>query len=151
MTYIAVRNDVRGHGIARGLVEATLRTIRASDAARFVLLAETENPARIDEPTERAVAEDRLRVLDRLGLLRLSIDYVQPPLGPGKRALDDLLLLCYAPTEASNEISGEQLSRFLREFYAALGHPDSQDLVRMLDALAKLPVVIPSRLVQLPK
>jgi GNAT superfamily N-acetyltransferase len=136
-TYIAVRPDARRLGLAAGLMSQAVRTSGTNQANECSLLAEAENPARISDAAERARAEERLRILDKLGMRILPIEYVQPTLGPGKHPLDDLLLLCFSPQEAPSRIPAKRISAFLNEFYAALGQANAPYLARIGAVLSK--------------
>jgi GNAT superfamily N-acetyltransferase len=135
-TYLVVHPHVRGRGIASRLLAEVLRIMAADQSQEPVLLAEAEDPARIAAPADRAFAEARLRILDRLGLRRLPIDYVQPALGPDKSTLDSLFLLCFDPAGDSC-VPARRIDAFLHEFYAACGQADSPYVAQISLALAK--------------
>jgi len=137
VTYLVVRPDSRHRGIASGLVREAVRTIGANQTKDCNLFAEAENPDLIADPANRAHAEERLRILDKLGMRYVPIEYIQPPLGPDKQALDDLLLLYFAPDEAQSRIPVSRLVAFLNEFYAALNQDNSPYLARIGSTLSK--------------
>jgi GNAT superfamily N-acetyltransferase len=137
-TYLAVRPQARHRGIASGLLAACVRRIERTGAPDWLLFAETENPERIANPAEREFARLRLRILTALNMRRLTIDYIQPALAPDKHALDDLLLLAYAPQGAAAvDVPATRLAAFLDEFYRALQQAGSADLARMKAQLAR--------------
>jgi GNAT superfamily N-acetyltransferase len=135
-TYLVVHPHVRGRGIASRLLAEVLRIMAADQTQGPVLLAEAEDPARIAAPADLAFAEARLRILDKLGLRRLPIDYVQPALGPDKSTLDSLFLLCFDPAGYSC-VPARRIDAFLHEFYAACGQADSPYVAQISLALAK--------------
>jgi GNAT superfamily N-acetyltransferase len=147
VTYLVVRPDARRQGVASGLMMEVVRTIGESQTKDCSVLAETENPARIADAADHAAAVERLRVLDKLGMRHLSIEYVQPALGPDKHALDDLLLLCFVPGEAPARIPAKRIAAFLNEFYAALGQVNSPYLARIASVLSKQDFLPTKRLV----
>ena len=112
------------------------------------LVAEAENPLRL-HGEERVPAYRRLSFLTRLGLQRLPINYVQPPLAPDKPPCRDLLLLC-DPRPDGSGATADGIVEFLCEFYGALDQPDAPELQRMLKFLKKpsdiapIPLQIPA-------
>jgi GNAT superfamily N-acetyltransferase len=134
-TYLAVRADMRNRGIAGGLVGEALREIRLFGSECWVLFAEAEDPDRISAKDEQTAAELRLRILDGLGFQPLLLQYVQPSLGPGKRQLDDLRLLCRLPQPDCTQVPAARIASFLREFYAALDQSDSPWLAATVSEL----------------
>jgi GNAT superfamily N-acetyltransferase len=147
LSYLAVSPAVRRQGIAKGLISEVLRIIDTEQSQVPILLAEAENPARICDAVDRAQAEARLRILDKLGMRQLPIGYVQPALGPGKSALDDLLLLCFDPVEGSSPIPASRIKKFLREFYAACGQANSYYISQISLTLSGHDFLSPKRLV----
>jgi hypothetical protein len=147
-SYIAVRPDARHHHVASGLVGEAVRDIEACGPADWLLFAEAEDPEKLTDADECAQARQRLLALDRLGMKRLPVAYVQPALAPDKRALDDLMLLCYAPDGDPDraQISAARVAAFLAEFYAALGQANSEHLQRMNITLGRLDGLRPERL-----
>jgi GNAT superfamily N-acetyltransferase len=145
-TYLVVHPQVRGRGIATRLLSEVLRVMAAGQSQDPILLAEAEDPARMSDPIERAFAEARLRILDRLGLRRLPIDYVQPALGPDKSTLDNLFLLCFDPT-GDSRVLAHRIDAFLLEFYAACGQSSSPYVAQISRVLAKQDALPTRRLV----
>jgi hypothetical protein len=136
-TYLAIRTDMRNQGIAGGLIEEALRSIRPRGTGRWLFFAEAENPDCISAKDERSAAETRLRIQDRLGFQPLLIQYVQPSLGPGKRQLDDLRLLCRLPQPDCTQVPAARVASFLREFYEALDQSDSLWLAATVSELSR--------------
>jgi hypothetical protein len=105
--YIVVGTALRGVGIGRGLFDAR-KALLDAEAQRHGaahcrgLFIEVDNPERTPAgfvEAERQTALDprqRLRIFDRLGFRRVDLAYVQPPLAPGKHAVDYMDLL-FAP------------------------------------------------------
>ena len=141
-TYIAVHSGLRGHGVATELFARMKSAIVARAPSKlWQLLAEAENPLRL-RGEERIAGYRRLSFLTRLGLRRLPIDYIQPPLAPGKPPGRGLLLLCAARPDAPGP-SADDVAGFLGEFYDALDQPDAPELEQMLRFLAKSPDTAP--------
>jgi len=105
--YLVARKERHGQGIGRLLFDA--RHAVLNELAREYgqtscrgLFIEADNPQRTPldlQARERETAMDavtRLRVFAHLGFLRVEVDYVQPPLGPGKQPVSFLDLL-FAP------------------------------------------------------
>ena len=105
--YIVSRPDVRGQGIGRRLFDARKRQLdeaarAAGHAGCHGLFIEADSPERtpaalLEAERETGLdARERLRLFAHLGFLRVDVEYVQPPLGPGKQAVPYLDLL-FAP------------------------------------------------------
>jgi GNAT superfamily N-acetyltransferase len=105
--YLVVRKDLHGEGIGRRLFAARRATLdelarQTHQAACRGLFIEADNLERTPadlQARERATAMDtlvRLQVFAHLGFLRVDLEYVQPPLGPGKQPVHYLDLL-FAP------------------------------------------------------
>jgi GNAT superfamily N-acetyltransferase len=105
--YIVADRRARGIGVGRQLFDMR-KNLLDQDAAEngqprcHGLFIEADNPERA--PAEFAEIEritaldnrERLRIFAHLGFRRVDLRYVQPPLGPGKDAIDYLDLL-FAP------------------------------------------------------
>lgn len=149
MTYLAVRQDRRGAGLARRLFNAATRTIRAhATNTEWQLYAEAENPLHF-AGADRAAAYARLPVLAALGLRRLSFAYIQPALDPTKHQLDNLMFLYWVRADAPAPTPA-RLTAFLREFYAALDQADSAALKATEAALAGTTAMFPRALPRTP-
>jgi GNAT superfamily N-acetyltransferase len=126
VTYLCVRPDMRGQGIAAFLLGRAVETVRSNTAsASAQVFAEAENPDSFAEPSMREAASHRLSVLSRLGFREVPIKYRQPALAPGKRPVDHLKFLIWS-AEGSAGVKLSTLRAFMREFYSALhaGEPD---------------------------
>jgi len=134
-TYIAVRLEDRGKGVATGLMAEVARTIRLNGRSDWLLFAETENPALVPD-AEAAWARTRLQVLTELDMRRVDIEYVQPALAASKRPCRDLFLLCYAQDAPNRTLPAARVMDFLRDFYAALHQQDSAELRRLTSELS---------------
>jgi hypothetical protein len=105
--YLVVRKQRHGEGLGRRLFDArkTMLNELAREAGQdscHGLFIEADSPERTPphlQAREREMAMDavtRLAVFAHLGFLRVELDYVQPPLGPGKQPVTYLDLL-FAP------------------------------------------------------
>ena len=129
-TYLYVSDDepYRHRGHARALLLEADQACRALGPVRAVL-AEAEWPEalrlRAAPLAEVAVARARMRFFARLGARLFNLDYVQPVLGAGKRAVSYLRLFLLPAPDGAARLPDEPLSvavgAFLNEFYAALG------------------------------
>jgi len=125
-TYMCVRPEVRGHGVAKFLLRNALDVIRSHTGGGSVpLFAEAEKPDEQTDAPARALARQRLPILSQLGFRKVPIVYRQPALGPGKHALDNLEFLVFTGGEEAS-IKLWVLRGFMREFYESLdaGQPD---------------------------
>ena len=145
-TYIYVDDapGQRHRGHARGLLAAAGKAFAEVGPVR-AMLGEAEWPELLQShgfpADEVAVARKRLRFFARLGARMLNIEYVQPPLGPGKRpvAYLKLFVLPFAPEEEARAPADElpaAVDAFLGEFYAALAQESGMPADEA--ALAKL-------------
>jgi GNAT superfamily N-acetyltransferase len=148
ITYIAVRPELRRHGIAAGLMRHAVNFI-GNLCVDSILFAETENPACIADPLQRSFAQQRLAALDSFGLRSLPLAYVQPALTLDKPVLHNLLLLCYAPDDQPpyEQIAANRVMTFLTEYYTGLKQADSIHLQRMCTALSEVGVLQVQRLI----
>lgn len=147
ISYVAVAAAARGRGLGRQLFEALRRSLESGRLSR----GETVRAAfaEIHDPAAVAAAEDvldpqaRLRVMARLGGMRVPVDYLQPPLGPGRSAAGGLWLIAFPElARGAPPLSAETVRAFLVEFYRELGsaQPERDPLYAAtfasLDALA---------------
>lgn len=130
ITYLCVRPDMRGKGVARFLLGRAVDGVRASNGP-VPLFAEAENPCLQSNDCGRKSAIGRMRILDKLGFREIPIHYRQPSLGPGKRAVDNLKFLLLATETTAVEF--RVLQAFMHEFYSSLGA--ALDEARMFDGL----------------
>lgn len=127
LTYLLVAPDMRRTGLGRRLAEAAAGLLRAESETgeQPIMFAEAERPELVEDGSEKAVAVERLRILGSLGALAADLDYVQPPLAPG-RASHRLLLLAAEETLPDDGMApGIKVLAFLDELYRALGHDPS--------------------------
>lgn len=132
--YVLDRPEYRRRGYARALLDTALLACAALGPVRAAL-AEVEWPPLL--PTTRfgsqliADAQRRLHFFERLGARRITLDYVQPALGPAQQSVPWLRLLLLPTPDAQDEPSLRRaLDLFLEEFHSAL----AQEAGRALDA-----------------
>jgi GNAT superfamily N-acetyltransferase len=110
--YIVAEPAVRGRGLGRQLFNARKEVLDAEARRRHAdqcrgLFIEVDNPDRTPSDfveAERETSLDtrqRLQLFEHLGFRRVDAPYVQPPLAPGKQAIDYLDLL-FAPWGGSD-------------------------------------------------
>jgi GNAT superfamily N-acetyltransferase len=119
ITYLCVRQDMRGRGVARFLLGHAVDCVRVPNGP-VPLFAETEDPPLQSDESHRKTAIARLRILDKLGFREIPIHYRQPSLGPGKRPVDSLKFLLLAAADTAG-VKVSTLRAFMREFYDSLG------------------------------
>lgn len=133
-TYLCIKPEMRGHGVAGFLLACALDIIKAQAKGSAVpLFAEAENPMEQVDTAVRASAIRRLPILSRLGFRRLPIKYRQPALGPGKQPLDNLAFLVFTGGKPAS-VKLSTLRAFMREFYASLGAGEPDEM-RMFEGL----------------
>jgi GNAT superfamily N-acetyltransferase len=108
--YLVLEPESRGMGLGRQLFERRKAILNAHASGHcHGLFIETDSPERT--PPEMLEAERnssmdehaRLRLFAHLGFKRVNVAYVQPPLGPGKEAVDYLDLL-FAPWDSERDV-----------------------------------------------
>lgn len=133
-TYMAIRPDHQGQGLAHDLLARVIKTV-TSDASlqRPLLFAEAENPRMFSDAHQRSHAYRRLLLLEGLGFRHVPLDYIQPALAREKSPANDLSLLSYVDNSdfAFIQLPTDRVIRFLEEFYAALHQQDSAALASM--------------------
>jgi GNAT superfamily N-acetyltransferase len=127
VTYIAVEPQHRGAGVARTLMRAAVGRLdavaRDQGAPLRAIFAEAEDPSRV-EAIRQAAANERLRILKRLGARAVDLRYVQPGLSSGGGRARHLMLLRLGGGEAP--IGSAIVRDFIHEFYRALGIADPE-------------------------
>jgi hypothetical protein len=123
LTYIVAAAGSQRHGVARKLGAAALEAVRVlNGGVTPPVFAEAERPEDARTPKAARRARARLALLSRLGVVRAELDYVQPPLAPG-RGSRRLLLLAGKSTLADGATApAAQVHAFLAELYRSLGH-----------------------------
>jgi len=102
--YLVVEPHARGGGLGRKLFDRRKgildgRAARHGSGACRGLFIEVDSPERMPPEVLEAErdssidARERLRIFGHLGFRRVDVQYVQPPLGTGKEAVDYLDLL----------------------------------------------------------
>jgi hypothetical protein len=141
LTFVFVGSAYRQGGIARELTgRAHARLTSVSGGKLRFLFAEAEDPVRVASGGIRTSIDPelRLRILSRLGARVVNIQYVQPALGPGKRAAEHLMLLLLAPQDVET-LQRQALEEFLREFYASLYVEEKEMDTLLGKAFAEIP------------
>ena len=114
--YLLVRKERHNQRIGRLLFDARRAVLdqlarQSGQTSCGGLFIEADNPERTPpdlQARERETAMDgltRLQVFAHLGFLRVDMEYVQPPLGPGKQPVSYLDLL-FAPWDAHIQKEG---------------------------------------------
>ena len=119
--YIVTSAVERGRGLGRRLFDA--RKALLDEYAQlyrhdgcFGVFIEVDSPLRTPaafldaERTSALDAWERLRIFDHLGFRRVEVTYAQPPLAPGKQAVDYLDLLFAPWGRLGGHVSGAQSS-----------------------------------------
>ena len=140
--YVLDEPELRRHGHARSLLDKARGAFDDSNNLEF-LLAESEWPERLlacgSPAVEVTVARERLLFFARIGARLINIDYMQPALGPGQKAISYLRLLAIPPAATpkarfDEARLGHAVAHFLSDFYSALSQeskfpPDRSTLV----------------------
>jgi GNAT superfamily N-acetyltransferase len=119
--YLAVREELRGGGIGRRLVER-LRAECEADAGVRLAVGEVHDPRHWGDGGGAERPLDRLRFFEGAGARVLDAPFVQPALRPGSPRVPGFLLLAlYADRafEAERSVPSELLAGFVRDYYGA--------------------------------
>jgi len=127
--YLVVDESLRHRGLARTLFDQR-KAILDADAVRHGqatcsgLFIEVDSPWRI--PSELLAFEsldpvERLRVFGHFGFRRVAVAYTQPPLAPGKEAVDymDLLFVPWGSARQSDSVPSEWVLWTLEAIWSA--------------------------------
>lgn len=131
ISYVAVAEAARGRGLGRQLFDALRRTLESGRLSRGAsvqaVFAEIHDPAALAATGDVLDPRARLRVMARLGGMRIPVAYLQPPLGPGQSAAGGLWLIAFpALAPAAPPPSVETVRVFLVEFYRELGSAEPE-------------------------
>lgn len=144
LSYIAVAERRRGEGIARGLFDRAIVSVRAAadrdgQPLRGVF-GEIHDPARVADASDVIKPSDRVRIMERLGGWRVPVSYVQPALDETSERSDRLMLIAF-PLDGRPFLDPGAIRDFLSEFYRALGIADpstDSDFRRTMEELQAL-------------
>ena len=143
--YIVVDNDYRSKGIGKELIATGLdliqQKISATGKSVKHIFLEVDIPFTAQSDSETSMDPiARVIVWEKYGARRIPINYVQPPLSPGKEPVDNMMLMCLSGhcgiTEES--ISAEDLKDFLTDFYKGLNAAGRKELQIMLDEIDRV-------------
>jgi hypothetical protein len=136
ITYMAVREELRGLGIGREIFRQAQRRFNR-DQPGSCLLAEVHNPKMVIAEAETMNPIERLRFFGSLGGKLIPFQYVQPPLSHQGKKVNSFLLLAFP--RCDKLLNAKKLILFLEEFYEALSidrpwmNPDFKSMVDELN------------------
>jgi GNAT superfamily N-acetyltransferase len=117
ITYMAVREELRGLGIGREIFRQAQRRFNR-DQPGSCLLAEVHNPNMVIAEADTMNPMERLHFFGSLGGKLIPFQYVQPPLSHQGKKVSSFLLLAFPRREKL--LNAKKLILFLEEFYEAL-------------------------------
>ena len=128
--YIVADAANRGMGLGRRLFDARKAVLDAEARRRGQeqcngLFIEVDDPERtppdlLEAERETALdASQRLRIFAHFGFRRVDVAYVQPPLGPGKQAIDYLDLLFAPWSSEARRITSEWILDTVEAIWSA--------------------------------
>ena len=131
ISYVAVAAVARGRGLGRQLFDALRRSLESGRLSGgktvHAVLAEIHDPAAMAATEDVLDPQARLRVMARLGGMRVPVTYLQPPLGPGQSAAGGLWLIAFPElAPAAPPLSAGTVRAFLVEFYRELGSTEPE-------------------------
>lgn len=129
VSYLAVAETARRHGLARRLFDLLSARIRSGLASAHqpvaAVLAEIHDPGRIDGDEDVLDPAARLHVIARLGAKRIPVHYVQPALSTDQEPAEGLWLVAFPDRVIDPAaLTAERVRDFLIEFYRELGCAD---------------------------
>ena len=124
----------KGYGMMLLVKRALKDYIKPAGVKRA--FAEVEREGDFSNPTERKIAEERLKLFERLGGLPLLADYVQPNYSPEKKPVPlHPLLLNF---DGEKNISNTEFINFMKAFYHdiyGLQTPNHQYITHIIDSI----------------
>lgn len=124
LSYLAVRDDLRGRGIGGFLLDRVARSWY-EDKGVLLALGEVHDP-RVWSSQEGEAARRRLRLYERHGAELLDMPFVQPALRPDAHRVPGFLVLAFHVDPSILMRSGDRsgvpaglLSWFVRRYYAS--------------------------------
>jgi GNAT superfamily N-acetyltransferase len=131
IAYLAVRMDLRGHGMGTSLIQSAVARW-AEELGANLVVAEVEDPAAFTgRPGEDP--QGRLRLYHRFGAQRIDTAYIQPELNPGNGRVKGMFLIVGSSGHqtgsrgAHAEIPSDMVADFLTEYYADAEGPGYDD------------------------
>lgn len=113
ISWLSTSEHARGHGLGGKLLQTAID--EGTKLGAKWLIGEIENPA--TPPTSVAHGDPAARSLfyARRGAKALMLDYLQPPIEPGKNAMD-MLLIVFSQQPLPAALPAKPLSRFLKDY-----------------------------------
>lgn len=124
LIYLVTNPRFRGRGCAKKLIgEGLTKLIKNFKSAATGVFVETNIPNLTKEDSFSPTT--RCQIFEKLGMKRIPIKYIQPPLEFGKDWVFNLQLLYY-PIDNLEEISTNEVIYFLNSLYASLDQPTDE-------------------------
>ncbi len=149
LSYLAVRPDLRGHGIGTALVERVGPRWYSLAGVRLAV-AEVHDPRAFPD-VEGEDASSRLRFYGRLGARVLGVPFVQPALDPGGARIPGFLLVALHVDSTletrrgdASELRSDILGKFVRRYFEAaegVRDPSDAQLDQLLDLIDDPPTI----------
>jgi GNAT superfamily N-acetyltransferase len=124
LAYNAVAPEFQGQGLGRTMVEA--RQIALLDVAKSKgrklggVFIECNDPAKIKPEDDVMDPATRIKMFERWGARVLPIDYVQPPLGAGRKKCASMKLLAYPHPVTGKYPTNSEIKDFVNGIYGEL-------------------------------
>jgi hypothetical protein len=128
VAYIAVRSDLRGNGIGKGIIEVARRAL-VFDPYPLLVVAEVEHPGHYSKSALGDPAA-RIRLFAAMGAELLSLPYFQPRLYADAERVENLMLVAFyvdesalvaldfGPAGVRRAVQGDVVDQFLVEYFS---------------------------------
>jgi GNAT superfamily N-acetyltransferase len=124
LTYIVVKDEYRGKGLARNLIDLTISQLRDDSEGKIRCLFLETNSERVkDDIIDPA---ERLLIWQRLGFVPLrQLSYVQPALSASQSKCRDLILCYHSSYAVAKGLDSRIVLDWIEEFYEVLEGKDT--------------------------
>lgn len=135
LSYLAVKSELREHGLGLQLIEqAALTWIER--CAPLLVVGEVEDPRHYASDQQYGDSWARLRLYERFGAKVLPLSYFQPALAPGKSRVRHMMLMTFwlnkQAFRAPGRVDGVIIEQFLEEYFVGCeGQADDQEIRRL--------------------
>ena len=126
LSYICVQEEYRKAKIGKVLIERASHVmdtdcLKMRGKECFAILFETSSPLKY-KSHDSISPISRLQVLKRLGCDLIDFEFIQPPLEPNL-GIDTNLVLLYLNRDGKKQLDGNQLLKFMKEYWEVTGAP----------------------------
>lgn len=120
LIYLMIAPKFRGQGICRRLLTQEVKEIIAIIRPNYEgIFLESNQP--LSSVQDSFNPRTRLDIFQKIGIRRIPIHYIQPPLAAGKSSVRHMYLLFLPSNNLEYSLSKNYIVSFLKNFYQGLG------------------------------